>query len=88
MKRVVFALIFMFFSFDAFAGVCTTLVTRVCQPGKTCRTSESHTDLANTPEECLSIAKRFCPVYFTEGVATKQVRVLFDGQPLSQNLCQ
>ena len=86
--KLILVLILTLYCSQALAGVCATLVTRVCQPGKPCRTSESHTDLANTPEECLNTAKRFCPVYFTEGVAGKQVRVFFEGQPLSQNVCQ
>jgi hypothetical protein len=90
MKKLLLILSLLLWAATASAGVCTTLITRICQPGKPCRTSETHTDLANSPEECLASAQRFCPVYFTEGVAGKQVRSIYDGQPLQegQNICR
>jgi len=90
MKRFLFALILIAYPATTWAGVCTTMIHRICQPGKTCRTSESHTQLVNTAEDCLALARRMCPVYFTEGVAGKQVRAQFDSVPLGSghNLCQ
>jgi hypothetical protein len=90
MKQALLALAFFLISTTAWAGLCTTMITRSCQPGKTCRTSETYTQLVNSEEECLSIARRFCPVYFSECVAHKQVRATFEGATLAggQNLCQ
>jgi len=90
MKQTLLALIFFLVSSSAWAGLCTTMITRSCQPGKTCRTSETYTQLVNSVEECLSIARRFCPVYFSECVAHKQVHATYEGTSLEggQNLCQ
>lgn len=70
--------------------MCTAMVRRVCHPQKPCRTSETHSELTPSAEHCLAYAKRLCPVFFTEGVASKQVHASFDGQPLQggRNLCQ
>ena len=90
MKLTLLTIIFVLIGSTAWAGLCTTMITRSCQPGKTCRTSETYTQLVNSTEECLSIARRFCPVYFSECVAHKQVHANFEGAPLAggQNLCQ
>lgn len=90
MKRFLLILIICLYVSPASAAVCTTFVKRVCQPDKPCKTSESYTSFADSPSECIVQSKRFCPVYLTEAVASKQVHVHFDGQPLNQekSICQ
>jgi hypothetical protein len=90
MKRLLMILCILLNASPSWAGMCTVIVSRVCHAGKLCRTSESHTDITPSSTECLDYARRFCPVYFAEGVASKQVRVSFDEQPLNKggNICQ
>lgn len=90
MKRVLMLLGMMFLAAPAWAGVCTAVIQRVCQPEKSCRISESRTQLASSPEECLEKTKSFCTIYFTEGVAAKKIQVGYEGQSLKegQDICQ
>jgi len=73
----------------ATAGICTAQIQRVCKPNNPCRPSETLTHLNNSAEECLAHAKKLCTIYFSDGIASKQVRASFEGKPLSggQNLC-
>lgn len=88
MNRLFLVLIIILYATPLWAGVCTTFVQRVCQPGKSCRTSESHTGLANSASECVSQARQFCTVHLTEEIASKRVRAEFEGKPVEQNICQ
>ncbi|GEM_PF-2291827 len=89
MRLVSFVLIFAFYSSLSWAGTCTAFVERTCQQDKPCRSSETQTRLVSSVEECIAFARHFCPVYFSEGVASKQVKASFDGSPVpSGNLCR
>jgi len=89
MKRIFLILFTILYASPLSAKVCTTFVERVCQPGKSCRTSESNTVLVNSAAECIAQAKKFCTVHLTEEIAKKKVHAEFDGAPVEgeQNLC-
>ncbi len=74
---------------NAWAGLCTVQIQRICQAAKVCRSSETLTALKASSEECLHYAKSLCPIRFSDGIASKQVRVVFDGKSAleGQNIC-
>lgn len=74
----------------AFAGLCTAHIERVCKPNRLCRPTETLTQLKNSPDECLTLAKGLCTIHFSDGIVSKQVRANFEGQSLAggQNLCK
>ncbi len=90
MNKILLIAFALFYSSYSWAGTCTAKISRECPPEKKCRTSETRTEVLPNIQECLSYAKKLCPVYFSEGVSKKEVRAQFDGKPLAsdKNICQ
>ncbi len=74
----------------SYAETCTANITRTCQPGKPCRTSETRTEAVSASSDCARFAKAQCSVYFSDAVLRKEVRARFGHQSVEggQNLCR
>ncbi len=91
MKSFILSIFFFLTSLgSAFAGICTAHVERVCKPNMLCRPSETLTQLKNSSDECLVLAKSLCTIHFSDGIVSKQVHANFEGKAIAggQNLCK